>query len=448
MNQQNTSVAPSSRREFLKTSTTAVAAGALVSELGFPAVVSAAPNSDKLRIGLIGSGGRGSGAAANALNADSNTVLHAVGDIYASQIQRSLGGIRGEIKNDSRIDVPTERQFVGLDSFEKVIKSDVDIVILTTPPGFRPLHFKRAIEAGKHVFLEKPVATDASGVRSVRETAKLAQQKGLAVQSGFVWRANTARREFYKRIHGGDIGEVRAVYATYLTGPVKPMPAKDSRPAGMSDTEWQVKNWYNFVWLSGDGLVEQAIHSVDKVAWAMKDELPLKCTAVGGRMIPNNEGNIWDHIEVNFEWASGARAFVAQRQITGCHSETRDYIMGERGQGLLGHRGGTEITGPNAWRFKGELNENQMLGKAYETEHVECFESIRRGKPVNDGEHMCNSTLLGLMGRMAGYTGQEVTWEHMLKSEEKLCPVDLDKLDWNAPLPFSPMALPGRTKLV
>ena len=444
----NASDSVSSRRDFLKASSSAVVGGALVSKLGFPAVVSAAPNSDKLRIGLIGCGGRGNGAAANALNSDSNSVLHAMGDIYATAIQRGLGGIKGEIKDDSRIAVPPERQFVGLDSFEKVLKSGVDVVILTTPPGFRPLHFKRAIEAGKHVFLEKPVATDASGVRSVRETAKVAQQKGLAVQSGFVWRANVARREFFKRIHAGAIGEVRAVYATYLTGPVKQMPSKESRPAGMSDTEWQIKNWYNFTWLSGDGLVEQAVHSVDKIAWAMKDAPPLKCTAVGGRQIGNNEGNIWDHIEVNYEWANGARAFMAQRQITGCHSETRDTIMGERGMGLLGHRGGTEITGPDAWRFKGDLNENQMLGKAYEIEHVEMFESIRNGKPLNDGEHMCNSTLLAIMGRMAGYTGQEVTWEHMLTSQEKLCPVDLDKLDWSAPLPFSPIALPGRTKVV
>jgi predicted dehydrogenase len=434
-----------SRRDFLKTSTAAVASGALASELAFPRIGKAAPNSDKLRIGLVGCGGRGTGAAANALAADSNMVLHAIGDIYTSQIDRSTKALRDAVKDDSRTTVTPDRQFVGLDAFEKVLKSGVDAVILTTPPGFRPQHFKAAIEAGKHVFLEKPLATDAAGVRSVRATAKLAKEKGLAVQSGFVWRANVARREFYKRIHGGAIGGIRCVYATYLTGPVKPMPAPESRPPGMSDVEWQVKNWYNFVWLSGDGLVEQAVHSVDKIAWAMNDVAPLKCTAVGGRLIPNHEGNIYDHIEVNYEWENGARGFMAQRQISQCHSETKDYLLGERGQGLLGHRRGTEILGSEAWRFEGPKNESQMLGDAYEAEHVEFFASIRQGRPVNDGEHMCNSTLMAIMGRMAAYTGQEITWEMALNSEEKLVP---DNLDWNGKLPIAPMALPGRTKFV
>jgi len=248
-----------SRRDFLKNSSAVVLGGALASELGFPAIVSGAANTDKLRLGLIGCGGRGSGAAADALSADSNTVLHAVADVFANKIEGGLREIRRSVKDDARIDVPADRQFVGLDAFGKVIQSGVDVVLLTTPPGFRPLHFKAAVEAGKHVFLEKPIATDAPGVRSVRASAAEAKRKGLAVQSGFCWRANVSRREFFKRIHGGDIGDIRALYHTYLTGPVKPMPAPNTRPAGMSDVEWQVRNWYNFVWLSGDGLVEQAV---------------------------------------------------------------------------------------------------------------------------------------------------------------------------------------------
>jgi myo-inositol 2-dehydrogenase / D-chiro-inositol 1-dehydrogenase len=434
-----------SRRDFLKISSAAVLGGTLVSQIAFPAILSAAPNTERLRLGLIGCGGRGNGAAANALSSDSNTVLHAMADVYANKIEAGLKEVQKEVKDDRRIDVPAERRFVGLDAFEKVIHSGVDVVLLTTPPGFRPLHFKTAVEAGKQVFLEKPVATDAAGIRSVRATAQEAKRKGLAVQSGFCWRANFARRQFFKRIHDGAIGEIRSSYHTYLTGPVKPMPAPDKRPPGMSDVEWQVRNWYNFVWLSGDGLVEQAVHSIDKIAWTMKDVPPLKCTAVGGRQTPNNEGNIYDHIEVNYEWANGVRCFMAQRQIPGCHAETKDYLTGSKGMGLLGGRRGAEITGEQSWHYEGPDTESQLFGKMYELEHAEFYDSIRRGQPVNDGEHMCNSTLMAIMGRMAAYTGQEITWEQALNSQEKLVP---DNLRWDMELPIAPMAVPGKTKYV
>jgi len=366
-------------------------------------------------------------------------------DIDAHKLEGSLDSIQGQVKDDSRFEVPPERRFVGLDAYEKVLKSGVDLVLCTTPPGFRPTHFKAAVEAGKHAFLEKPIATDADGVRSARASAEEAKRKGLGVQAGFCWRANAARREFFKRLHDGAIGEVRGLYHTYLTTPVKPMPPKETRRAGMSDVEWQVRNWYNFVWLSGDGLVEQAIHSIDKMAWAMNDVPPLKCTAVGGRQNPNNEGNIYDHIEVNYEWANGVRGFVAQRQIPGCYSETNDYITGAKGTGLLGGRKGSELTGENRWRYEGKESESALFAKMYQVEHAEFLESIRRWKPLNDGEHMCNSTLLGIMGRMAAYTGQEVTWEQALNSQEKLVP---DNLDWNMSLPIAPMAVAGKTKFI
>jgi len=337
-----------SRRQFLKASTAAAVSGALAAPfiLNSKAAGAASPG-EVLRIGLIGCGGRGSGAAADALAGDRNTILHAMADIDAHKLEGSLDSIQGQVKDDSRFEVPPERRFVGLDAYEKVLKSGVDLVLCTTPPGFRPTHFKAAVEAGKHAFLEKPIATDADGVRSARASAEEAKRKGLGVQAGFCWRANAARREFFKRLHDGAIGEVRGLYHTYLTTPVKPMPPKETRRAGMSDVEWQVRNWYNFVWLSGDGLVEQAIHSIDKMAWAMNDVPPLKCTAVGGRQNPNNEGNIYDHIEVNYEWANGVRGFVAQRQIPGCYSETNDYITGAKGTGLLGGRKGSELTGEN-----------------------------------------------------------------------------------------------------
>jgi predicted dehydrogenase len=432
----------STRREFLKSSSAAAVTAALASPLAFPSVTLGKPNSDKLKIGFIGCGGRGTGAAAQALNADSNVELWAMGDAFADKIEKSHETLKKQAIGD-KVNVPAARRFTGLDAYQKVLGSGVDVVILTTPPGFRPLHFKAAVEAGKHIFLEKPMATDAPGVRSVMASVDLAKQKGLAVCAGFCLRYDYARRALFQKIHEGAIGEVRALYHSYLTGPVKPMPPASDRKPEWGDVEWQVRNWYNFVWTCGDGLVEQAVHSVDKMAWAMKDETPLKCTAVGGRQTPNHEGNIWDHIEVNYEWAKGVRGFLAQRQITGCHGENRDHIIGSKGAALIGGRrsGGApvEITGETAWKYSGPTPD------MYQVEHDEFFASIRSGKPVNDGPRMCTSTMMAIMGRMAGYTGQEVTWEQALNSQEKLVP---DPLTWDMKLPIAPMAVPGKTKLV
>ncbi|PYJ54692.1 MAG: oxidoreductase, partial [Verrucomicrobia bacterium] len=361
MPDQTSPTGSTSRRKFLKTSTAAALGGAFVANLGLSGKGFAA-DGNTVKVGLIGCGGRGNGAAADALAADSNTVLYAMGDIDAAKIEVGLREVAKSVSDPSRIQVPAERRFVGLDAYQKVIASGVDVVLLTTPPGFRPQHFQAAVAAGKHAFLEKPIATDAAGVRSVRASAEEAKRKGLAVQSGFCWRANTSRTEFFKRLHDGAIGEVRSLYHTYLTGPVKPMPSASERPAGMSDVEWQIRNWYNFVWLCGDGLVEQAIHSIDKMIWAMKDLPPLKCTAVGGRQTPNHDGNIYDHIEVNYEWANGVRGFMAQRQIAGCHIEAKDYITGTKGIGCLGSRRGAEFTGDKTWHYEGPETDSQMFG--------------------------------------------------------------------------------------
>lgn len=271
-------------------------------------------------------------------------------------------------------------------------------------------------------------------------SAEEAKRKKLAVVAGFCWRYDYARRAFFNQIHDGAIGDIRAIYATYYTSPVKPMPPANTRPPGATDLEWQLRNWYNFVWLCGDGLVEQAVHSVDKIAWAMKDVPPLKAVAVGGRQIPNNEGNIYDHIQVNYEYANGVRAFMGCRQQNGCYSENRDYLMGAKGLATIGgRRAPVEITGEKSWRYDGPSP------NMYQVEHNELFASIRAGKPINDGARMSSSTLMAIMGRMAAYTGQEVTWEQALSSEESLVP---EKLDWNMKLPIAPMAMPGRTRLV
>ncbi len=429
--------APASRREFLQTSTAATAAATVA----FPALLRAAPNSDKLRIGFIGCGGRGTGAAAQALKADSNVELWAMGDAFPEPIERSLAAVKGAVKDDKKFNVTSERKFVGIDAYEKVIKSGVDLVILTSPPGFRPGHLRAAVEAGKHVFTEKPMATDAPGVRSVIESVKIAKQKNLAVVAGFCWRYDYAKRAVFGKMLDGTIGDVRAVYGTYLTGPVKPMPPASARPAGMSDLEWMTRNWYNFTWLSGDGLVEQAIHTVDWMMWAMKDKPPISCTATGGRQIKAEGGNIFDHISVAYEWPGGVRGFIAQRQITGCYGENSFYAMGTKGNAYI-HRGAftTDLAGERTWKYEGPTPD------MYQVEHDELFASIRAGKPLNDGDRMVTSTMAGIMGRMAGYTGQQVTWEQALNSKEELAPQNLR--DWNGTVVVPPLALPGRTKLI
>ncbi len=430
----------SSRRQFLKTSGAAALTGAIASPLAFARKASAAPSSSNtLKVGLIGCGGRGTGAAAQALTTGKDVVLTALGDVFEDRVQRSRKSLSTNEKFGSRVKVSDDTCFVGLDAYQKVIDSDVDVVVLGTPPGFRPQHLKAAIEADKHVFCEKPMATDGPGVRSVLESAAKAKEKGLSLVAGFCWRYDYARRAFYEQIHNGAIGELRAVYATYLTGPVKPMLPPDKRPAGMSDVEWQLRNWYNFVWLSGDGLVEQACHSVDKIAWAFNGVLPVKAVGNGGRQFPNHEGNIFDHIDVFYEFPNGARAFMAQRQIVGCYGENSDYLMGADGIGTIKGWNDPVIKGKKKWRYRGPK------ASMYQIEHDELFDSIRKGKPMNDGVWMAHSTLMAIMGRMAAYTGQSVTWEQALNSKLKLVP---DEVTWDMDFPIRPMARPGRTEFV
>ncbi|MBC8001175.1 MAG: Gfo/Idh/MocA family oxidoreductase [Opitutaceae bacterium] len=423
------------RRQFLKTSV--VLGGALAA----PAILSgdlfAGTNSATLRVGLVGCGGRGTGAAAQALKADPNVVLTAIGDAFPEPIQPALQLLCKDFADKVR--VTADHCFSGLDAYQKVIDSGVDVVLLCSPPGFRPVHLAAAVQANKHVFCEKPIATDAAGVRSVFESVKLAKAKGLSITAGLCWRYEAGRREFYQRIHDGAIGDIHAIYATFLTGPVKPMPKASERPAGMGDLEWQIRNWYNFTWLSGDGLVEQAVHSVDKISWAMKDQPPLKAIAVGGRQTPNNQGNIFDHMFVVYEYPNDVRAFLGQRQINNCMNENADNLMGTEGFGKIPPGQSPFIRAKETWRYRGPKND------MYQQEHDELFAGIRSGKFVNDGPWMAQSTMMGIMGRMAAYTGQEVTWEDALNSQERLVP---EKLDWKMKLEIPPVAVPGTTKLI
>jgi predicted dehydrogenase len=425
-----------SRRRFLGSAATSASLAALTAGIGARAYAS---GTDTIRIGLIGCGGRGTGAAAQALSTGEDVVLTAMADVFDDRLQKSLKNLKGNEQFGHRVRVAADARFVGLDGYRQVIDSGVDVVLLATPPGFRPQHLRAAVEAGKHIFCEKPMATDAPGVRSVLDSAAKAKDKDLALVAGFCWRYHLARRAFYEQVHQGALGPIRAVYATYLTGPVKPMPPASKRPAGMSDVEWQLRNWYNFVWLSGDGLVEQACHSVDKIAWAMNGVLPVKAVATGGRQFPNHEGNIFDHIDVFYEFPDGVRAFMAQRQISGCYGENSDYLMGGDGVGTIKGWNDPVITGKRSWRYRGPK------ANMYQVEHDELFASIRTGQPINDGIWMAHSTLMAIMGRMAAYTGQEITWTDALNSRQQLVP---DNLTWNMDLPIRPMARPGRTEFV
>jgi myo-inositol 2-dehydrogenase/D-chiro-inositol 1-dehydrogenase len=428
----------SSRREFLKTSSAAVA----TATIGFPAILRGAPNSEKLKIGFIGCGGRGTGAANQALTADSNVVLWAVGDAFADKIETSLASLK--TMHGEKADVPKERQFAGLDAYQKVIESGVDIVLLTTPPAFRPQHFKAAVAAGKHCFLEKPMATDAPGLRSVLETVDETKRKELAVCAGFCWRYHPGMRETFKRLADGAIGQIVANYNTYNTGSVDRYP-KFNRENTPRDLEWQLRRWYYFTWLSGDHIVEQAVHSLDKMGWIMGDKPPLKCLGHGGRQVRSgvDYGNIYDHFEVVYDYDNGARGFHFSRQINLTAANNTDTFFGTEGiceiNGSLKQFVIKDLKGNVKWRYTGNS------GDMYQVEHDELFGSIRDGKPVNDGARMASSTLLAIMGRMSAYTGQEITWEMAMNSKEQLVP---DKFDWDMKLPVAPVAMPGMTKFV
>ena len=417
-----------SRRDLLKT-------GALAT--GVPGILKSAQASKAIRVGLVGCGGRGTGAAAQALKADDYSELTAMADVFQERIDESVSRLRRVAKD--KVKVESSKMFVGLDAYQKLIDSGVDVVLLATPPGFRPAQLRACIDAGKHVFCEKPVAVDAPGVRDILATAKLAKEKNISLVSGFCWRYSNYIQEAFEQIKKGTLGDIVSYYGTYYTSPVKPMPPASTRPAGMSDVEWQIRNWYNFVWTCGDGLVEQAIHTVDKVAWAFDDKPPLSCVAVGGRQIPQEGGNIYDHVEVNYLYPNNVRAFVGCRQIEGCYNENSDYIMGTKGVLTIGRGPLPRIEGQNTWSFEGTKND------MYQAEHDVLFAAIRKGEPVNDGERMATSTLLGIMGRMAAYTGQTVTWDQAMNSQEKIFP---DQLDWNGKLEVAPTARPGITKLI
>ena len=426
-----------SRREFIHS--TAAVGGAIASQLVAPAVVSAASVSNTLRVGLIGCGGRGTGAALDALQADNNVELSAIGDLFQENVDQSLSLLRERMPQ--KINVPAERQFIGFDAYQRVVETDVDVVILATPPAFRPQHLKAAIEQGKHAFAEITAAIDAPGVRSVLESAELAETKGLSIVSGFCWRYDPALRALVEQIRGGAIGEIRSLYATYYRGSLNTK-YHGKRTPQMSDLEWQIRDWYGHLWLSGDvTILLSGGHSVDKMSWWMDDQMPVNAVALGSRLHPIEDHNTFDNAFVVYEYANGIRGFLGCRSQPGCYVSNADYVTGATGVATFEGRTPV-IKGENPWRYRKPKDSNHVSNK-YQVEHNELFASIRTGKPINDGTRMAHTTLMGIMGRMAAYTGQEITWDQALNSQQQLVP---ENLDWDTKLDPVPLSVPGLTE--
>jgi myo-inositol 2-dehydrogenase/D-chiro-inositol 1-dehydrogenase len=413
-----------------------LAGAVLTRELLAPTVYAA--GSDTLKIGLIGCGGRGTGAAKEALAGDSGTLLTAMGDVFSDRLQGSFKAL-SEARPE-QVKVGADHQFIGFDAYQKVIDSGVDVVLLTTPPHFRPAHLKAAIAAGKHVFCEKPMAVDAPGVRSILASAEEAKRRDLCLVAGFCWRYSDAERATFQKIVDGALGRIVSAHTTYHASPLAQFP----RQPGWSDMEWQLRNWFHFTWLSGDHIAEQACHSIDKIAWALGGRLPVKATALGGRQARTGaeSGNVYDHFSVVYEYDDGLRCFHTCRQMADCPFDNTDYFVGtEAVCHIDGWKPLHEIkthAGETRWSYDGQRR------NMYQNEHDALFAAIRSGQPINDGQWMAHSTLMAIMGRMAAYTGQTLTWEQALNSQEDLTPAKYEFGD----LPVTPVAIPGRTKFL
>jgi myo-inositol 2-dehydrogenase/D-chiro-inositol 1-dehydrogenase len=405
------------RRDFVKTAAAVGAAGSIAG-LAMP-VWGAAPAGDRLKVGLIGCGGRGTGAANQAINADPGVMLWSMGDVYEDRLKNSYNGLKNQ--HGTRVMVDQERQFVGFDAIDKVLESGVDVVILATPPGFRPDHLEKAVAAKKHVFCEKPMATDMPGLRRVMESAKKAKGQGTQLMSGFCWRYSLPERAMYGEINDGALGEIESIHSTYHTGPL----GTRARTPEMTDMDFQLRNWQHQNWLSGDIIVEQAVHSVDKMNWAMGNKPPVKATALAGRGLREGpeRGDIFDHFAVIYEWENGARGFLTCRQVANCSNDNTDWIAGSKGIGYVNGWAPRQSNlkfndGATTFRYKGETP------SMYQNEHNELFKAIRDGELINDGDWMTQSVAMGLMGREAGYSGRTITWDEIMNSQKEIVPTD------------------------
>ncbi len=429
-----------SRRHFLKTSSV-LAAGAAVAPY---VITSHAEDDTPIRIGLVGCGSRGLGAVGNALAAGKNIKLVALADVFPDRIKEARAILKDFGKNVAQaanwaagtesadmtgvsIEIPDEMCFTGFDAYEKLMKvADINYVILASPPGFRPFHIKAAIEAGKNVFAEKPVAVDPFGVRMILAAGKMAAEKKLGFVAGTQRRHSANYVEVIKRIHDGEIGEITSARAFWNQGTVWMKPRKPE----WSDMEWQLRDWTYFTWLAGDIIVEQHLHNIDVINWATNSH-PVKAFANGGRARRTGPefGNIYDNFSVEFEYPNGMRMTSMCRQI--------DNVANAIGEEVTGTKGRSDcckiIKTDKVWRRTAKFR------NPYEQEHVDLIASIRAGTPLNEAQAVAESNLAAIMGREAAYSGQSVDWDSTMESEMNLAP---KKYEFG-PLEVKPVAVPG-----
>jgi predicted dehydrogenase len=406
-----------SRRAFLKASAAAMAATMPIARSAHAA------GSDVLRVGLVGCGGRGTGAAVNAMNADPQAKLVALADVFPEAITPCLGQL---VKaKGAQVAVPADHRFSGWDAYRRLIEC-VDVVLLATPSHFHPIHLKAAVEAGRHVFVEKPHGVDPVQVRMVQAACEEARRKKLCVVSGLCWRYDLCAQETMKRILDGAIGRVTEVQETYMTG----FSWKRPRLPGDTEMRYQMRNWYNFTWLSGDIPGLTLVHSLDKGSWALGDVPPQSVWGMGGRQVRTDRefGDVFDHHAFVYEYANGGRMHAYVRQQNGCFDSVDDQIVGTKGRCNL-QQG--RITGETNWQYRGPRP------AMHDQEHVALFQAIRAGNPINNGNYMVISTMLAVMGRLASYTGQVVTWDQVMNSKLSLAPA---AYTWDTAPPILPDA--------
>ncbi|MCL6520679.1 MAG: Gfo/Idh/MocA family oxidoreductase [Armatimonadetes bacterium] len=418
-----------SRRGFLKGS----AASAVLLTTGAAKIAQGAwaAGSDVMRIGVIGCGGRGTGAAINCIETGLPVKIVALGDLFQDRLDSCFKRLTEDEKLKNNVDISRERCFTGFDNYLKVINAGVDMVILASPPGFRPSHLKAAVEAGKHVFMEKPVAVDAPGVRTVLECGEIAAQKGLGIVAGTQRRHQLSYIETIKRIHEGAIGDIVSGTCYWNQGGLW----NHGRKPEWTDMEWQCRNWLYFTWLSGDHIVEQHVHNLDVINWALQAH-PVKCVGMGGRQVRTDPayGHIYDHFCIDYEYPNGVHVMSMCRQIDGCANNVSERVIGTKGWSNCANM----IRGEIEWKYEG------ANPSPYVQENKDLIESIRSGKPLNEAKQIAESCLTAIMGRMSAYTGQEITWEQALNSKEDLMP---PKLEFG-PLPVAPVAMPGKTPFI
>ncbi len=432
-----------SRRSFVK-KTAAMTSGVLASNVSFQSFANVNENK-KLKLAVVGCGGRGSGAVVQALNADDNVELISMADAFRDRIDSSLKSIQDHFGDSKKIKIKEKNIFNGFDSYKKAIDL-CDVVILTTPPGFRPLHFEYAINHGKHVFMEKPVATDATGVRRVLESAKKAKQNNLNVVVGLQRHYQNKYTDLYDKVKLGDIGKIISGQIYWNDAGVWVR----KREPNQSELEYQMRNWYYFTWICGDHILEQHIHNIDVANWFI-GEYPSFAQGMGGREVRNgiDHGQIFDHHFVEFHYPSGTVISSQCRHQKGTESRVDEVFQGSKGIVSLGKGEVLNLNGEVQYKYPNSWSEDP---NPYQVEHDKLFQSIRNGDVITDAENAAFSTLSAIMGRMATYTGKKITWDEILNSKENLVP---DNLSWDSEAPTLPnefgkykVAIPGVTEFI